>query len=130
MIEDLYTYLDANKPTGITTVKKGWEEEALAKESETVDTIFLSLGDEDLEETDHDFVVGYWATQYVTVIICCDIANLDARKTAVRAAALGWSQSGQHTSLQPAGGQVVGRNGDTVYWAESYFNEYQGIATP
>lgn len=126
MISELHTYLNANKPTGVVTVGLGWNLDAIESFEGILPAIYIAHGDEEIEETDHDFVVGYWVTQVAKVAIICEFEDLDTVKNAVRSKIIGWSESANHTQMQSRGGYEQEHKGNLITWIEEYFNEYQG----
>ena len=129
MIEALYTHLAANKPTGIETVGKGWDIEALDSVRDIVPAMYISPADDTAEDSGHDFVQGNYITQHLQVDIVCLLDDFETIRGAVRSSLIGWSESTNHDDLALDGGRTLSQKGDLIWWEETYHNRYQKISS-
>jgi len=129
MISELYTYLDANKPTGVTTIGKGWEVEPIEDMRELLPAIYISPGDDVAEDSGHDFVQGNYITQSLQVDIIVLLEDFETFRDAVRSTLIGWSESTLHDDLSLDGGRTMSQKGNVIWWSETYQNRYQKVNT-
>lgn len=129
MIEELYTYLLANKPTGVVNIEKGWYIEPVDSVHDVLPAMYISPGDDVAEDSGHDFVQGNYITQQLQVDFVCLLDDFEAIRNAIRNKLIGWSESTNHDDLSLDGGRTTSQKGDVIWWTENYHNRYQKVSS-
>jgi hypothetical protein len=121
MISELIAALSENT-VNFTAVSHAWTIDPVDNLSEKMPILFVFAGDDDFGEDGTDGLIAKMATQTIHIYIVCEIADLDARKSELRGAAIGWSAGENYTDLAPISGKVIAIKGSVVWWDEIYAN--------
>lgn len=121
MINALITHLIANT-TNFTAVEHSWPLEPVDNLDDKTPILYVFSGEDTAGEDAADNLVAKMVTQTIHIYIVCDIVDLDARKSELRGAAMGWSAGANYTALAFISGRVFGLKGKIVWWEEIYAN--------
>lgn len=121
MITEFIAHLVA-ETSNFTEVDHAWTMVPVDKIGDRIPALWVFAGEDDFGEDGTDGLVAKMLTTSIRVYVVCNIAVLDARKSELRGAAIGWSAGANYTDLAPVSGRVKGLNGGVVWWEEIYAN--------
>jgi len=121
MINTLLTFLIANT-SNFTAISHAWTLDPVDNLDVKTPILYVYAGEDTAGEEAGDQLVAKMLTQTIHIYIVCDIADLDARKSELRGAAIGWSAGTNYTDLALVSGRVIGLKGAVVWWEEIYAN--------
>lgn len=121
MINELITHLIANT-SNFTSIDHAWTLEPVDNVNDKIPILYVFAGEDTAGESADDNLVAKMLTHVTHIYIVCAIADLDARKTELREAAMGWSAGTNYTDLALISGRVIGLKGGVVWWEDLYAN--------
>lgn len=121
MIEALITHLTA-QTENFTTIDHAWDTEPVDDVRGLMPALYLFPGDEMTQQDGTDYLTSKMVHSDVHVYIVCKHTDLEARKTELRTAALGWSAGAAYTDLALVSARMVSLKGGLAWWEDVYRN--------
>jgi len=119
MIDALIAYLESNTENFVT-IDHAWETEPVDEIRDTTPALYLFPGDEDTQKDGTDYLVSNMLDMEVNIYVVCEIAALEARKTELRSAAIGWRPGQNFHDLHLMRGRLVALKGGLAWWQDTY----------